>query len=99
VIPEIDEALIGPLLADGVMVRRIQYHQFGGPELMRLEEVEPASAKYTPEALETVSRAAAQGKLAVPVARAVPLTQAIGALTELERARTPKGDKLVIVPR
>jgi NADPH:quinone reductase-like Zn-dependent oxidoreductase len=56
-------------------------------------------AKYTPEALETVSDAAAQGKLAIPVARAVPLTQAIDALTELERARTPKGGKLVIVPQ
>jgi NADPH:quinone reductase-like Zn-dependent oxidoreductase len=56
-------------------------------------------AKYTPEALKTVSQAAAQGKLAIPVARAVPLTQAIDALTELERTRTPKGGKLVIVPQ
>ncbi len=53
-------------------------------------------AKYTPSALETVARAAAQGKLDLPVARAVPLTQAIDALTELERERTPKGGKLVI---
>jgi NADPH:quinone reductase-like Zn-dependent oxidoreductase len=46
VIPEIDDALVGPLLADGVMMRSRQYRQYrqyGGPELMRLEEVEPAS--------------------------------------------------------
>ena len=57
------------------------------------------NAKYTPAALETISQAAAQGKLAIPVARAVPLAQAIGALTELERTHTPKGGKLVIVPQ
>jgi NADPH:quinone reductase-like Zn-dependent oxidoreductase len=57
------------------------------------------NAKYTPEALEAVSQAAAQGKLAIPVARTVPLTQAIGALTQLERERIPKGGKLVIVPQ
>jgi NADPH:quinone reductase-like Zn-dependent oxidoreductase len=56
------------------------------------------NAKYTRKALESVSQAAAEGKLAIPVARTVPLTQAIGALTELERTRTPKGGKLVIVP-
>ena len=59
----------------------------------------PLNARYTREALESVSRAASQGKLAIPVARTVPLTQAIGALTELERAHTPKGGKLVIVPQ
>jgi TPP-dependent indolepyruvate ferredoxin oxidoreductase alpha subunit len=53
-------------------------------------------AKYTPEALETVAHAAAQGKLGLPVARAVPLTAAIDALTELELAHTPKGGKLII---
>ena len=53
-------------------------------------------AKYTPESLETVAQAAAQGQLDLPVARAVPLTDAIGALTELERHRTPRGGKLVI---
>ena len=57
------------------------------------------NAKYTPAALETISQAAAQGKLAIPVARGVPLAQAIGALTELERTHTPKGGKLVIVPQ
>jgi hypothetical protein len=39
------------------------------------------------------------GKLDIPVTRTVRLTQAIDALTELERTRTPKGGKLVIVPR
>ncbi len=53
-------------------------------------------AKYTPASLETVARAAAQGKLELPVARTVALTRAIDALTELERKRTPKGGKLVI---
>ena len=57
------------------------------------------NAKYTPEALEAVAQAAAEGKLAIPVARSVPLTQAIGALTQLERSHTPKGGKLVIVPQ
>jgi len=62
-------------------------------------DFKPLIAKYTPEALETVSDAAAQGKLSIPVARTVPLTQAVDALTELERTRTPKGGKLVIVPQ
>jgi NADPH:quinone reductase-like Zn-dependent oxidoreductase len=57
------------------------------------------NAKYTREALESVSEAAAQGKLAIPVARTVPLSQAIGALTELESTHTPRGGKLVIVPQ
>jgi hypothetical protein len=35
----------------------------------------------------------------VVFSRAVPLTQAIDALAELERTRTPKGGKLVIVPQ
>ena len=32
----------------------------------------------------------------LPVARTVPLGEAIAALTELERNRTPKGGKLII---
>jgi NADPH:quinone reductase-like Zn-dependent oxidoreductase len=56
-------------------------------------------SQYKSDDLEEVARAAAQGELTVPVARTVPLTQAIGALTELERAHTPKGGKLVIVPQ
>ena len=47
-------------------------------------------AKYSPDALETIARAAAQDKLDLPVARTVPLTQAIGALTELERNALPR---------
>ena len=69
------------------------------PMLMFSRAFQEVMAKYTPEALKTVSRAAAQGKLAIPVARTVPLTQAIDARTELERTRTPKGGKLVIAPR
>ncbi|MFE5121320.1 NADP-dependent oxidoreductase [Streptomyces sp. NPDC056669] len=46
--------------------------------------------------LEEVARAAGEGTLRLPIARTVPLTEAIAALTELERDRTPKGGKLVI---
>jgi NADPH:quinone reductase-like Zn-dependent oxidoreductase len=46
--------------------------------------------------LEELAQAAAHGKLTIPIARAVPLTQAIDALTELEEKHTPKGGKLVI---
>ncbi|WP_247701406.1 zinc-binding dehydrogenase [Streptomyces sp. RM72] len=46
--------------------------------------------------LEEVARAAGRGTLRVPIARTVPLTDAIKALTELEREGTPKGGKLVI---
>ncbi|GAA1128863.1 NADP-dependent oxidoreductase [Streptomyces javensis] len=45
--------------------------------------------------LEEVARAAGQGTLRLPIARTVPLTQAIAALTEFERGMT-KGGKLVI---
>ena len=55
-------------------------------------------AKYQSDDLEYLAQAAAEGKLSVPVARTVPLTDAIGALTELEHERTPKGGKLVITP-
>jgi NADPH:quinone reductase-like Zn-dependent oxidoreductase len=56
-------------------------------------------AQYKTKDLEELARIAAQGKLDLPVARAVPLTQAIDALTELERTRPPKGGKLVIIPQ
>lgn len=46
--------------------------------------------------LEEVAHAAGGGILRVPVARTVPLADAIAALTELERNGTPKGGKLVI---
>ncbi len=58
----------------------------------------PVIARYTADSLEKVSDAAGHGTLSVPVARTVPLTDAIDALTELERTRSPKGGKLVIVP-
>ena len=53
-------------------------------------------SKYTRDDLAEVARAAANGDLCLPVARSVPLTQAISALTELERAHIPRGGKLVI---
>ncbi|MGC8466044.1 MAG: NADP-dependent oxidoreductase [Acidimicrobiales bacterium] len=53
-------------------------------------------AKYKSEDLERISQAAAHGQLNVPIARTVPLKDAIGALTELEHGHTPKGGKLVI---
>ncbi|MFD6288624.1 NADP-dependent oxidoreductase [Streptomyces sp. NPDC060205] len=46
--------------------------------------------------LEEVARSAGRGTLRVPIARTVPLTEAIEALTELERDGTPKGGKLII---
>jgi NADPH:quinone reductase-like Zn-dependent oxidoreductase len=52
--------------------------------------------KPSPADLAAVARAAAEGTLRLPVARTVPLDQAIDALTELERDRTPKGGKLVV---
>ncbi|MDX3353764.1 NADP-dependent oxidoreductase [Streptomyces sp. ME01-24h] len=48
--------------------------------------------------LEEIARAAAQGALRLPVARTVPLSQAIAALTELERNGTAKRGKLIITP-
>ncbi|MFF3500299.1 NADP-dependent oxidoreductase [Streptomyces sp. NPDC003247] len=53
-------------------------------------------AQASPEDLEEVARAAGQGTVRVPIARTVPLTEAIKALTELERDGTPKGGKLII---
>ncbi|SEF24449.1 NADPH:quinone reductase [Amycolatopsis pretoriensis] len=49
-----------------------------------------------PADLEAVARAAGEGTLRLPIARAVPLAKAIPALTTLELDRTPKGGKLVI---
>ncbi|KAA2260663.1 NADP-dependent oxidoreductase [Solihabitans fulvus] len=46
--------------------------------------------------LEAVAQVAGKGMLRLPVARTVPLGEAIAALTELERNRTPKGGKLII---
>ena len=51
---------------------------------------------WNPGELEELARGAVHGELGFPVARTVPLAQAIEALTELERHRTPKGGKLVV---
>jgi NADPH:quinone reductase-like Zn-dependent oxidoreductase len=48
---------------------------------------------------EELARAAAGSRISLPIARSVPLAEAIEALTELEEKRTPKGGKLVIVPQ
>lgn len=49
--------------------------------------------------LDAVAQAAGQGTLRVPIARTIPLSEAIPALTELELHRTPRGGKLVAVTR
>jgi NADPH:quinone reductase-like Zn-dependent oxidoreductase len=46
--------------------------------------------------LETVVETAAAGTLQLPIARTVPLSQAIPALTELEQNRLGKRGKLII---
>jgi NADPH:quinone reductase-like Zn-dependent oxidoreductase len=53
-------------------------------------------AKAITADIEEVARAAGQGTLRLPIARTVPLTEAITALTELELNHTPKGGKLII---
>ncbi|MFG1827245.1 zinc-binding dehydrogenase [Microbispora bryophytorum] len=55
-------------------------------------------AQPVTEDLEEVARAAGQGSLRLPIARTVPLSQAIPALTELERNGTAKRGKLIITP-
>jgi NADPH:quinone reductase-like Zn-dependent oxidoreductase len=50
------------------------------------------------EDLEEVVRAASRGALRLPIARTVPLSQAIPALTELEQGGTAKRGKLIITP-
>jgi NADPH:quinone reductase-like Zn-dependent oxidoreductase len=50
----------------------------------------------SPTDLDAVADMAAQGPLRIPIAREVPLGDAIPALTELERHGTPKGGKLII---
>lgn len=53
-------------------------------------------AQPSTEDLAEVVGMVAQGRLRIPIARTVPLADAIPVLTELERHRTPKGGKLVI---
>ncbi|MFI0896613.1 NADP-dependent oxidoreductase [Streptomyces sp. NPDC020983] len=50
------------------------------------------------EDLEEVTRAAGEGTLRLPIARTVPLSQAIPALTELEQGGAAKRGKLIITP-
>ncbi|MEE6175435.1 NADP-dependent oxidoreductase [Mycobacterium sp. 050134] len=48
--------------------------------------------------IEAIARAAGEGQLRLPIARVVPLSEAIPALTELERIGTPTRGKLIVVP-
>jgi len=54
---------------------------------------------YKVRDFEELARAAANSKITLPIARTVPLAEAIEALTELEEKRTPQGGKLVIIPQ
>jgi NADPH:quinone reductase-like Zn-dependent oxidoreductase len=78
----------------------------------RIIDINPTPAKFVRSALpgpyrvligkavvadlDAVAQAAGRGILRLLVARTVPLVEAIAALTELERNRTPKGGKLII---
>jgi NADPH:quinone reductase-like Zn-dependent oxidoreductase len=48
--------------------------------------------------IDAIAQAAAEGHLRLPIARAVPLSEAIPALTELERNGSAKRGKLIILP-
>ena len=48
--------------------------------------------------IDAIAQAAAEGHLRLPIAQAVPLSQAIPALTELERNGSAKRGKLIILP-
>jgi NADPH:quinone reductase-like Zn-dependent oxidoreductase len=52
--------------------------------------------RYRINDFEELARAAADSRITLPIARTVPLTQAVNALTELEEKHIPKGGKLVI---
>ena len=56
-----------------------------------------ASGNPTPARMAGVTEAAEQGKLVPKIARVVPLSDAVAALTEMETTGLPKG-KLVIAP-
>jgi len=55
-------------------------------------------ARPVTEDLETVAQAAAQGRLRPQIADVVPLSEAVQALTALERNQLGKRGKLVITP-
>jgi NADPH:quinone reductase-like Zn-dependent oxidoreductase len=81
----------------------------------RFVDIHPSPAKYAKSAFsrhysvlfgvykvkdfEELARAAADSRITLPIARTVPLTGAIDALTELEEKHTPKGGKVVILPQ
>ena len=53
-------------------------------------------AKANTRDLQEIARAAGEGAMQLPIARSVPLTEAIGVLTELETDHTPKNGKVVV---
>jgi NADPH:quinone reductase-like Zn-dependent oxidoreductase len=53
-------------------------------------------ARHNAEDLRELAQACAHGSLRLPIARTVPLSHAIAALTELELDNRPKGGKLII---
>ncbi|OBC01375.1 NADPH:quinone reductase [Mycobacterium sp. 852002-40037_SCH5390672] len=55
-------------------------------------------AKAVTSDIEAVARAAGEGVLRLPIAKTVPLSQAISALTQLEQNGFAKRGKLIIVP-
>jgi NADPH:quinone reductase-like Zn-dependent oxidoreductase len=73
--------------------RAVIYETFGGPEVLELREVPDPHA-----GLGAVVRAASRGALRLPIARTVPLSQAIPALTELEQGGTANRGKLIVTP-
>ncbi|MET8873594.1 NADP-dependent oxidoreductase [Nocardia sp. NPDC004604] len=79
--------MIDAALSPGKVVRSVFTRQY-----------KPLMVPWDFKDLETLARVAVEGKISFPVARTVPLDQAIDALTELETRRTPKGGKLVITP-
>jgi NADPH:quinone reductase-like Zn-dependent oxidoreductase len=78
---------LDPVLAPGKIVRGLFTRQYKA-------EME----RWDYKDLETLGQAAANGSVSFPVARTVPLDQAIEALTDLETHRIPTGGKLVIAP-
>lgn len=79
--------VVDPVLSPGKVVRSVFSRQYK----LLME-------RWNAKDLETLAQAAVEGKAGFPVARTVPLDQAIDALTELETRHTPKGGKLVIAP-
>jgi NADPH:quinone reductase-like Zn-dependent oxidoreductase len=53
-------------------------------------------AQQKADYLDELAQACARGTLRLPIARTVPLRDAIAALTDLERANEPRGGKLIV---